>query len=569
MIEDVYEPLARYRDEFKEKFARLTREKFQQLLASSGVDVGENRKTVAAVKKLEKQADALRSRKAFKSFLVFLCVCAAVAGGVYAWMVHPDPKMNQGIGGAIIAVVLMFCALSSRRGTASKLREVEGRIRALREQAWTQMEPLNRLYTWDIPVKLIEATVPRLAFDPFFTAARLDELRGHFGLDDAFNEGRSVVFAQSGVINGNPFAFGDLLEMDWGERTYEGSLEISWTEWEEDAEGRAHLVRRSETLHASVTKPVPVYQNRKILVYGNDAAPDLTFTRMPSELSDDGDGFFARWRKNREVKKLQKFSRNLDDDSQYTLMANHEFEALFQTMDRNNEVQYRLLFTALAQTQMLALLKDREVGYGDDFSFIKAGRINQIEPAHLATAPIDTDPARFRSWDADAAEKFFCAFNEKYFKDLYFTLAPLLVIPLYQQTRTHEDLWRGVIGSPSSFWEHESVANYYGESRFRHPDCVTRSILKTHVAERQNGVSRVDVTAYGFRTVTRIHYESVHGGDGYWHDVPVEWDEYLPVQQTKSICLAEGGQPLDEEFRQRQEQSPSAVFRRSIHSRLA
>ena len=569
MIEDVYEPLARYRDEFKEKFARLTREKFQQLLAASGVNVDENRKTVAAVRKLEGQADSLRARKAFKTFLVVLCVCAAIAGGVYAWMVHPDPKMAYGIGVAIVAVMLMFCAVSSRRGTAARLREVEERIRARRERAWTQMEPLNRLYTWDIPVKLIEATVPRLAFDPFFTASRLDELRGHFGLDDAFNEGRSVVFAQTGVINGNPFAFGDLLEMEWGEKTYEGSLEISWTEWEEDAEGRAHLVRRSETLHARVTKPVPVYQNRKILVYGNDAAPDLSFTRMPSELSDDGDGFFARWRKNSEVKKLQKFSQNLDDDSQYTLMANHEFEALFQTMDRDNEVQYRLLFTALAQTQMLALLKDRKIGYGDDFSFIKARRINQIEPAHLAQAPIDTDPSRFRNWDIDAAEKFFCAFNEKYFKDLYFTLAPLLVIPLYQQTRTHEDIWRDVIGSPSSFWEHESVANYYGESQFRHPDCITRSILKTHVAERQNGVSRVDVTAHGFRGVKQVHYESVYGGDGHFHSVPVEWVEYQPVARTRSLYLAEGEQPTDGDFRQRQEQSPSAVFRRSIHSRLA
>ena len=29
MIEDVYEPLARYRDEFRGKFATLTREKFK------------------------------------------------------------------------------------------------------------------------------------------------------------------------------------------------------------------------------------------------------------------------------------------------------------------------------------------------------------------------------------------------------------------------------------------------------------------------------------------------------------------------------------------------------------
>ena len=47
MIEDVYEPLARYRDEFREKFATLAREKFKELTDRSGVDVRANRALVA------------------------------------------------------------------------------------------------------------------------------------------------------------------------------------------------------------------------------------------------------------------------------------------------------------------------------------------------------------------------------------------------------------------------------------------------------------------------------------------------------------------------------------------
>ena len=97
------------------------------------------------------------------------------------------------------------------------------------------------------------------------------------------------------------------------------------------------------------------------------------------------------------------------------------------------------------------------------------------------------------------------AFNNKYFKDVYFSLAPLLAIPLYQQTRTHEELWKDVIDAEGAcFWEHEAIANYYGNSKFEHPDCITDNILKTRLVKRQNGVSDIAVTAYGFRGEPRV-----------------------------------------------------------------
>ena len=55
MIEDVYEPLARYRDEFRKQFATLAREKFKELTERSGVDVKANRALVAEIKKLQRE----------------------------------------------------------------------------------------------------------------------------------------------------------------------------------------------------------------------------------------------------------------------------------------------------------------------------------------------------------------------------------------------------------------------------------------------------------------------------------------------------------------------------------
>ena len=571
MIEDVYEPLARYRDEFREKFAALAREKFKELTLQSKVDVRANRVLVKEIKALQAEAGSAGTKKTCYGWLMALGFIGAVVAlaGVVA-MGETDPETCSAcVLGLVVGLVLGIAMIAPYRAASQRLAKLRARLGAKKAVAWQQMEPLNRLYTWDVTVKLIEATVPKLAFDPYFTADRLEALRAQFGWDDSFNDGKSILFAQSGVISGNPFAFGHYLEMTWGEKTYEGSKDIYWTEWEEDADGKPRQVQRHETLHAHVTKPIPVYSDHKFLVYGNDAAPNLSFSRQPSGFSGKEGGFWESLRKKRRLNELKAYSRNLDDDSNFTLMGNHEFETWFHAKDRDNEVEFRLLFTPVAQTQMLNLMKDTTVGYGDDFTFIKQKKINVLFAKHLDEAIIDTDPSRFRDWDYDHAAATFRTFNERYFKDAYFALAPLLSIPLYQQMRTHEEIWKGVLsGRPASFWEHEAVANYHGEDKFAHPSCITHSILKTRVVRREDGECTVAVTAYGYEGIKRVDYESVHGGDGDWHDVPVEWIEYLPVQRTSNLCLSASPTP-SERFCRRAEESGASAYRRSIRSFLS
>jgi len=544
VIEDVYEPLARYRDEFREKFAKLAAEKFRSLVEQSGVDAQANVALVTEIKRLEKSAEGAKSRMSLWMTLIVLAV-VAIAGGLLAAYAFYNGYLDNGKTGTAVslavaggAAMLLFTVFIRKwRAARDEHEEIARKIAQKKDEAWRQMAPLNALYDWDITPKLIEATVPRLAFDPFFTEGRLSELRHRFGWNDEFNEGKSMLFSQSGTINGNPFVFGEYREQTWGMKTYHGSLHIEWTEWDEDEEGRPRRIHRSETLTASVDKPIPEYGSDKFLAYGNDAAPDLSFSRHPAGLSELGDGFFDRMRKSRAMKKLEKFSRNLDDESQYTMMGNKEFETLFNTRNRNHEVQFRLLFTALAQTQLLALMKDRKVGYGDDFSFIKSQRINVILAKHLSEFPIDTDPSRFYDYDIRRAETTFRSFNESYFKSAYFALAPLLCVPLYQQTRTPEEIWKDVGITPSSFWEHEAIVNWYGADHFKAPDCITESILKTEVVGERDGSREVAVTASGFRGEDRVDYVSVHGGDGNWHEVPVEWTQYLPVSRTSVVRL--------------------------------
>ncbi|MBO5782412.1 MAG: hypothetical protein J6R08_08170 [Opitutales bacterium] len=561
MIQDIYDPLEKYRFEFREKFAELAQAKFEELAQKSGIDAKKNHETTQSIAGAKKELSSQKNKLLLKVFLILLLVVGLAISGYLAYKFGANA---DGIRYGVICatcILLLFLTGKSLSKTSKHIEELKFQVRIWEREAWAQMRPLNELYTWDIPVKLIEKTVPKLAFDPYFTASRLANLKRQFGWDDSFNENKSILFAQSGEINGNAFAIGEYMKQNWGSKTYTGEKQITWTQWVVDTNGKSRLVTKSQVLTASVTKPIPVYQNEKILIYGNDAAPNLKFSRNPSEFSNN-DGLFNSIRKKMELRRLKKFSQNLDDDSQYTLMSNHEFETLFHAKDRNNEVEFRLLFTALAQTQILKIMKDQNFGYGDDFSFKKQGKINLISAKHLDDAPIDTNPERFQDFDFYRAKRNFLEFNEKYFKDIYFAFAPLLSIPLYQQTRTHEDIYNEN-AKQLSFWEHEAIANFYGDSHFKHPQCVTRSILKTTTVSHENGVSKILVSAHGFRTQSHISYVKVFGGDGKWHNVAVEWDEYLPICGSSLISVAES-----EDGRKIKTYKNNAHLRRNIYSWL-
>ena len=569
MIEDIYEPLSKYRDEFKDKFARLTQEKFQSLTNESGIDIEANRQLVRQIKALQTAISRLSIKKTLLTLLAvlsFVVVLAAI-GFVCVRGAANRQELMICCAGGLVGLVLGCLAIHWRRGIAERLATAQQKLAADMASAWRQMEPLNALFTWDITVKLIEATVPRLAFDPYSTAERLLALRTHYGWNDFAENRKSMIFAQTGVINGNPFAFVRYLQMRWGEETYHGTKTISWMETVRDEKGRPRRVRRQEVLHASLTKPKPFHDEHKELIYGNEAAPNLFFSREPSGLTGQN-GLWGSLRKYWRLRRLKAFSANLDDASQYTLMANHEFETWFHAKNRDNEVEFRLLFTPIAQTQLMALMKDEKVGFGDDFKFTKIHMMNFLSSEHLDKATIETDPARFRSWDYDASAAEFKLFNERYFKDVYFAFAPLLAIPLYQQTRTHEEIWKGIIDeSPASSWEFEATANFHGEGKFRHPDSVTRNILKTEVVEESEESRLVSVTAHGFKGIKHIEHVSVFGGDGAFHDVPVEWIEYVPVARMREMAVSEAKKP-SADFGSAFEAAPIKAYRRHLFSYL-
>lgn len=577
MIEDVYNPVASYRDDFCGKFAEAAAMAFADLQEKSGVDAKANAETVREVNALsEKLGNELRARRLFStligvSWTLFAIAAAAIFYLCWTGSWSSDYPMLF-IGLVVLDAAVLILAPSVLHPAYRRHKEesdlLQVKVDKKTQEAWAQMAPLNALYDWDITSKLIESVVPRIKFDPYFSEERLQELRDSFGLDDTFDPTRSVLFAQSGEINGNPFAIGHILQMEVGLKRYYGERTVTYTDWVRDSKGNTIPVTRFQTLVAHVDKPIPEYSEGKVLVYGNDAAPRLCFDREPNGLAGASNGMFGMMRLKGKIRELEKFSRNLDDDSNYTIMGNREFEALFETRNRNDETEYRLLFTPLAQRQMLEIIKDKSVGFGDDFSFTKSYKINTIQAEHLDKSTIDTDPRRFHDYDLNRARRTFVEFNIKYFHNVYFALAPLLAIPLYQQIRSHKSIWGDLANLSASTWECESLANFHGEDKFRHEMSVTRNILKTSGIIDGIGNRRVSVTAYGYRTEDRVDNVDVLGPKGRIYSVPVKWQEYLPVEKTTPMNVSERLDLSGVQFASESTEPAGTIYRRNILSSL-
>lgn len=576
MQKDIYDPLKEYVNVYRDKFKEVAEKTFAELAAEAQVDVGKNRETCRRIyseeDSLSKVMTSIRWQKVWR---VLLWLCVAVGFIVGFTMYDVLDYVDLLIVGFVIfgALGLLFTDINPKiKEMKSERDKLTAKVDKLKKEAWQQMAPLNNLYDWDVLTRMMTKTVPRLEFDPYFTTQRLADLKATYGWSDSFNAGRSVVYSHSGLINGNPFVICRTRKMEMGTKTYYGEKTIHWTTEETDSDGKTRTVHHSETLVASVTAPYPEYFEKTRLIYGNTAAPDLIFYRKQSGLADSEGSLKFKMKRH----SLRKKSRDLSN-ADFAMMTNEEFEVAFDTSNRNNNQQYALLFTPLAQESMMNLLKDDKVGFGDDFDFGKQRMINVIFSNHMQSLNLDMNPQQYKGFDYDKAEADFYAINSRYFRAIYFCFAPLLCVPMYQQIRPQEDIYGRNMQQHSSFWEHEALANFWGQGRFKHPSCVTNCILKTEQLQTIGDNSTIKVNAYGYRTEQHLEYVSKWGGDGHLHHVPVYWDEYLPVTGSGMIYLKEDNNFKDDSLTQRQRlghirsvltENNLNIYRRHIASRV-
>ena len=217
-------------------------------------------------------------------------------------------------------------------------------------------------------------------------------------------------------------------------------------------------------------------------------------------------------------------------------MTNTEFDVLFNATNRDNEVQFRVMYTPLAQNNPVDLITD-QVNYGDDFKFEKIKRLNVITSEHAQKWDMNVSASQYYSYSVDDAKNKFITFNQEFFKSVFFDFAPLMAVPAYLEEPCASLEEIEDYDTNYTYYEHEVMANAIGDNAFMHEDTVTPCILKTSYLGKDGSIDTINVTAKSFYSVERVEFVSVFGGDGRMHAVPVPWLEYIPISKDSSMQI--------------------------------
>lgn len=540
MNQQILEPLKFYTGTGRQLHADNTSEYFESLVTTSGIDVEANRATSKAyeseVKKIDEISKKIKKYKIFRIISIVLIVLgalAAICGGLtYNWVM-----LAIGAVVAIAMVILIFAFLNKKIKSATAIRdELSQKAAKLLAEAEEQMAPLNALFSEKDTFDLIEKTVPDFSFLHSFTRTHERLMTDNYGFYPATDNNSSAFDTVQGTYLKNPFVYCRNILHRLGVETYHGTLVISWTETERDSDGRIRTVRRTETLHASVTKPKPFYSHDTYLIYGSHAAPDLSFSRGATHAEDLSEKQIEKKVKKGKKKLEKKAQKARKKGGSFQEMSNAEFEVLFGATDRDNEVQFRMMYTPLAQINTVDLITSED-GYGDDFAFRKAQKKNVIRSEHMQKWNMRAHPSNYYSYSVDIARNKFESFNNEYFKSIFFDFAPLMAVPIYNEEPPSFLIEENPYLGRFATFEHESAANLLGYENFTDYDSRTQAILKTSFISSDGVTDKVAVTAYSYTTAERLDLIPVFGGDGRMHAVPVPWTEYIPVSRTSSMSV--------------------------------
>lgn len=523
----IYNPLEEYESKLKDLHRDKTTAFFNSLVTRSGVNADQNRATVKEYKAvLESKAKLQKSLRLWRFLRVLMCITLVLIPLV---ILRTTPRIKK---------------------LRADIEAADKKASELLAEAHRQTDPLNSLFTDRDAITVIEDTVELLDFADCYSAEQEANMRKNFDFRENDSLEESTVDLLAGHYNGNPFLFETKLMHRMGMQVYHGYKTIRWTESYRDSEGRRRTRVRTQTLHATVTRPKPFYSTQVILNYCAQGGPNLSFTRDATNLHEKSERQLERYVKKGE-KKLKKLTEDaLEEDRDFVAMSNTDFEVLFDATDRNDEVEYRTLFTPLAQTNMVDLILSK-TGYGDDFNFFKHKRTNRILTQHSQGRSVTLSRSVYPSYDFDEIKRNFIEKNAAYFKAVYFDLAPILAIPIYQERPVHSLDPIPDLAQNYSDKECEALVNTVDRRYVVHPATKTTAILKSDYMGRSGEGDEIKLTAYSYDTVPRVEVVPVLGGDGRVHGVPVPWDEYLPLEKINRLFVGskkeEGGkQPLTE-----------------------
>ncbi len=557
-----YDPFDYYKDTLNPASKDNAKEFIDDLVKKANIDEEANKHLVKKIKHLTSEYENSEKRLSFlrsmRSLLIFLCVIGFLVGivGVYLWVTQGQTTarilmtfIGFPIGIALLLLIVLYFNKHIKLVTRNKDKLYQ-QLKVAKEEAYRQLRPLFKLFNFKDFNKIVDKTTSIFKLDDELDPEKMLMLENLYHYDSVLSTSESVLDVMSGDIETNPFLRIRVMKCSMYKKRYVGTRTVTWTRTYFDSEGHMHTAIETDVLTAYVEEDAPRYTKNAYLIYGNEAAPDLKFIRYPSGLSKyhtkkDVDNLVKS-----RTKKLNKASKKaIEKGGNFQAMTNNEFESLFYAVNRNNEVQYRLLFTPLAQQNMVELIT-ASVPFGDDFVFDKDHKINIISSTHGTYIFAYDKDAFVDYYDVAKIKVDFVKYINELFQSLYFDLAPILAIPLYQTTEggtynIRENLQR------ITNYEAESLVNHMKAELFKHPQTSTNQILKIKWNEkRKDGTELFTVTSYSYQEVKKVKLVPTVARNGGVYEVPVEYSIFNPLVQESQVAINQLKDKDDKEIKQ-------------------
>lgn len=555
--EVLFKPADLFKNSLKDKYHMAAGQYYDHLAKEAKVDIANNaflvneyNKASDKLSQAQKELTKLRSKKGgllFLTIFFFILATILIGVGIYLTVSTSNFAFLAMPGGALVLIALgiLFINIIVKKikpqiaDQASVVSKLEKAKQEALSKCYDSMRALNSMLDWNMPAIVMERCTPIIDLDPVFSVERFEYLKQKFGINVCKDENSSLIGVLSGNIQGNPFILARVFNCSYHGKTYHGELTIHWVTTHRDAKGNTYTVTHTQTLHAEAVHDAPFYGGITKLIYGNEAAPHLTFSRTPSGASGLNEKQLEK-KVKQGVKDIQKKADEaIKKGKQFTPLGNDEFDVLFGGLNRDNEVEFRLLFTPLAQNNELDLIKGGSP-YGDDFTFMKSKMVNTIVSSHSQSFDYTANPERFIHYDFKTAKDLFVSYCDDFISHLYFDLAPLMSVPLYQMHKTHEYIYdKKFINSNVSLAEQEIMSNGMNKSCFmpKDADPSLPLLLKAKMNQMRGKSDLVNIHAYSYHTTPMVDYIPKLGGDGRWHNVPVHWIKYDRVDSDNTMVV--------------------------------
>lgn len=546
------EPIKYYNDFLKEQLKNKLEEEYDKLVQTSGVDKEKNNKEIEEyIYNHNKAAEAKNNKAAQKKLIILLAIAFILFILFKRVNDNPSNFFESAIFKVVVVVSCIFLIifLIAKMTQNDEINEkYSGYANDALCRAKDGMECFFNLFSEEKYIEIINSVLPSIKLYKIIPKSfekYLNQISDH-PIDDfdyyfksVADEDSCALIALYGTIEGKPFLFFKQKKFEMGEKTYVGSATYPYTDSYMDSDGEWHEETCYETIYASITMPFPMYNSSFTTLYFTDTAPNLHFHRYPFICNYDVESYVRS-----TVKKLNKKEKK--EEAIY--LADKEFEALFNVQNRNNDVEFRMMFTPYVIKNMKELIRSK-VGPGNDFEYVKCGRISAVlyKNATVYEDHIIPSYSDVLNYSLEKTKQLFVEKGLLLFDSIYFSLAPILTIKLNSDGETINEDAKDI--NDTSFiinnYKHPFNAErlvYDNVDYIRPFGSVTDVIAKAEYISSDGEVNCFEINSSSFSVENKQESQYVVGChvSGY---VTVYYDEYYAENATNYLISSYLGLP--------------------------